>query len=196
MMNKMDSTRCRGFTLTELIVVIAIVCVLTALSFPVLRTAKVSAKERALVSSLQQAYQILEMYRQDYDASTNLVGTSSQLGLPGQESFGLLMQRSGLEWGYEDGKIGYGPVYYPADPGDSREYNQGFKDTQVKAWLQYNRKNEGDSVIIGNFNLTTGCGKFPTDTTCLYFGHAISLGGRIYKRQAAGNIYQCGWWEK
>lgn len=58
---------CRGFTLVELLTVIAIISVLAALLFPVFASARGKAREISCVSNLRQIGMSLKMYTQDYD---------------------------------------------------------------------------------------------------------------------------------
>lgn len=56
-----------GFTLVELLTVIAIIAVLAALLFPVFATARGKAREIVCVSNLRQIGLSIKMYTQDYD---------------------------------------------------------------------------------------------------------------------------------
>jgi prepilin-type N-terminal cleavage/methylation domain-containing protein len=57
----------RGFTLVELLTVIAIIAVLAALLFPVFATARGKAREISCLSNLRQIGMSIKMYTQDYD---------------------------------------------------------------------------------------------------------------------------------
>ena len=57
----------RAFTLTELLVVIGIIAVVSAVLFPVLASAKASANRAVCVSNLGQISKGLQMYVSDYD---------------------------------------------------------------------------------------------------------------------------------
>jgi prepilin-type N-terminal cleavage/methylation domain-containing protein len=59
--------RKRGFTLIELIVVIAIIAILAAILFPVFAQARAKARQTTCVSNLRQIGTGLMMYVQDYD---------------------------------------------------------------------------------------------------------------------------------
>ena len=57
----------RGFSLIELLVVLAIISLLTAILLPVLATARNQARQIACASNLRQIGQGFAMYQQDYD---------------------------------------------------------------------------------------------------------------------------------
>jgi len=57
----------KGFTLIEILVVIAIVAILAAILFPVFSRARAKARQAACASNLKQLATALEMYTQDYD---------------------------------------------------------------------------------------------------------------------------------
>ena len=59
--------RANGFTLVELLTVIAIIAVLAALLFPVFAAARGKAREITCVSNLRQIGLAFKMYAQDYD---------------------------------------------------------------------------------------------------------------------------------
>lgn len=57
-----------AFTLVELLTVIAIIAVLSALLFPVMSKAKEAARQTACLTNMQQIHTKLSLYHQDYDA--------------------------------------------------------------------------------------------------------------------------------
>lgn len=57
----------KGFTLIELLVVIAIIAILAAIVFPVIASAKLSAKKTVSVSNIKQLLYSDMIYRGDYD---------------------------------------------------------------------------------------------------------------------------------
>jgi len=57
----------RGFTLTEMLTVIAIMAILMALLFPVFSTAREKARQNACLTNLKQVGTALTAYAQDYD---------------------------------------------------------------------------------------------------------------------------------
>lgn len=70
-----------GVTLTEILVVIAIVLALSAILQPVLQRVKASSHVTECRSNLRQHFVALTLYRQENDG-TDVPGTSSAMGLP------------------------------------------------------------------------------------------------------------------
>jgi prepilin-type N-terminal cleavage/methylation domain-containing protein/prepilin-type processing-associated H-X9-DG protein len=57
----------RGFTLIEILVVIAIIAILAAILFPVFSRARAKARQATCASNLKQLATAMEMYVSDYD---------------------------------------------------------------------------------------------------------------------------------
>lgn len=75
----------RGFTLTEMLVVIAVIAILMALLFPVFATAREKARQNTCLSNLKQVGTALTAYAQDYDGVNVLsfdCGLSAAIGEP------------------------------------------------------------------------------------------------------------------
>jgi type II secretory pathway pseudopilin PulG len=70
----------RGITITELVVVIVVICVLSALMVPSLFQAKASSQMTSCISNLKQISAALELYRSEHDGAA--FGTAASMGLP------------------------------------------------------------------------------------------------------------------
>src|SRR5438105_1724506 len=97
----------RGYTLIEIITVLAIVIVIVAITYPVLSNSKKSAFEQVTTNSLHQQWLTLELYRQDQGESAVEVGESSQLGLPNINQYFSLIMKQGITWWQKPGSLGY-----------------------------------------------------------------------------------------
>jgi prepilin-type N-terminal cleavage/methylation domain-containing protein len=185
----------KGFTLIEVVVVIVIVMIIAALTLPIWISAKSRSKEVVTENNLRQTWLALEMYRQGNDGGAS-IGPSSALGLPNIDAFHALVKSSGIKWWHAPEKIGYGPIYYPMDRSDY--VIAGLKesyDRRMDMWLEYNRRHESSSVIVGDFWHTETCGKYPLPN-CLFKGFGLRLDGSVMRREAVGDIYAPKWWEE
>lgn len=57
----------KAFSVTELLVTITLIIILTALLFPVFTQAKDRSKQTVCISNLRQAFAALKLYQADYD---------------------------------------------------------------------------------------------------------------------------------
>ncbi len=70
-----------GFTIIELLVVIGIVIILAAISFPVFASAKRATLKNVTAQSLRQGWISLQLYREQYGGELNY-GSAVEMGLP------------------------------------------------------------------------------------------------------------------
>jgi type II secretory pathway pseudopilin PulG len=180
--------------MVELLVVLAIIAVVVAITFPIWGSAKISARERQTESALHQTWLALEIYRQDYDSAADF-GTSSQLGLPNALSFVTTWIKVG-QWWTAPGKFGYGPLYYPRDPSDSTFMGSPQFRQNLENWTDYSTKNGSSAVILGDFNHTEGCSKYPLNFDCEYKGFGVTLAGSLSRKSALGDINAPIWWDQ
>ena len=192
----MDSRSSKAFTLLEVLIALAIVTLVAAISYPVFSSAKKRAKETETISNLRQSWLALELYRQDHDGTGKLHGTSSQLGLPNVDQFYLqIIQPLGLRWQPQPRRLGYGPLYYPFNPSDFHaQVDLDQQSRKLDRWLSHNRRLEERSLLVGEFNHTEGCGPH-LEQYCLFLGFGIRLDGSTVRRQSTGKINEPEWWE-
>lgn len=79
--NPTRSRRCSGLSLTEVLIVIAIILAVAAIAMPVFSSVKASGRIAKSASNLRQLYQSLELYRSDYGGIDDANSTSG-LGMP------------------------------------------------------------------------------------------------------------------
>jgi|GEM_PF-2614733 type II secretory pathway pseudopilin PulG len=185
----------RGFTVVEICVVIGIVVVISAISFPIWVQTKKSGREAGTKSNLHQLWLAVELYQQDQGNSFPTSGESSQMGLPNQEQFYTLLKGTKIKWNYASEKIGYGPIYYPIDRTDDTPHDStGYFDERLRSWLKHTAKYGSASIELADFNHTEGCGRFP-EVTCVFKGIGVSLDGTLSVRSANGFIHTPDWWD-
>lgn len=126
---KVQSTPARGFTLVELLVVIAVIAVLAAILFPVFAQARDSARRASCLSNMRQLGTAVEMYKSDNNGEYPTVRSAVEGELPQAEreeyfsnwtdgvfpyvKNGIRDDRKSLS-----GKRFSGVFHCPSDPGD------------------------------------------------------------------------------
>ncbi|MFZ4506572.1 MAG: type II secretion system protein [Fimbriimonas sp.] len=84
---------CKGFTVVEILVVLAIICTLAAIIFPVFVNARKEGGKSTCTSNLRQLGLAMQMYRESY-AGVDSPGTTYQMGIPpsfGPEQIAMVM---------------------------------------------------------------------------------------------------------
>lgn len=175
----------KGFTLVEIIVVIAIAAVIAAILVPVYASGKTKAKETASISNMHQLYLALELYRQDADGAT--FGSMEAMGLPDRLSI-------------LPGDVGkltpplapkpYHYYYYPV----AKDIDQ-----RRPSWAQYTLEKGDQTVILTDLWFTPGilgrAPKYYQDFDLVRYQIGITLGGNIRRKTASGNL-GLDWWDR
>ena len=190
----MNSSRSKGFTIVEILVVIGIIVVIAGLAYSAFGPAKKQATVTMTTNALRQTYDALELYRQQNDADGSQFGTSSQMGLPNREQFYYFWVKSGIKWYIPENFRDFGPVWYPLDPSDYIVPDQ--KAQWLAGWESYSAKEKNSSIILGDFNNTEGCGHLPFEVRCVFDGYGITLDGTLRHQSGAGDIHSYQWWEQ
>jgi prepilin-type N-terminal cleavage/methylation domain-containing protein len=187
-----------GLTMIELMVVIGIVLILIAITFPLINSSKASAHRTVCTSNLKQLHVGLSLYRSDWDGQERY-GSISEMGLPiprpvvGQYASDLLNAASlkchehGKPWEQHlPEQYAYFPMPEPISPKPGFTY---------QSWSKYTSRYQDDSIVFGDLAHN------PTDHPYLnpdfplnVFG--VNLGGQLVKRRKPGDPYALEWWNK
>lgn len=95
-MSKTRQASERGFTLIEMLVVLAILTLLFGIVFAALGPAREKGRQAVCISNLRQIYKFIQMYRQDYGEGVE-EGRYFQMGLPPNQ-FILLHYMGWNDW--------------------------------------------------------------------------------------------------
>lgn len=173
----------KGFTLVEILVVIAIIIVVMAIAFPVLRTAKESSLKTVTISNLKQLWQATEIYRIDHDGTG--FGRTADMGLPPDkylitDPLKLSPPRMTQDIYHKE------YVYYPVSPDADSNLQDLFA-----AWA---KTCEGQTVIFAdlNFNEYQLSNFNPYQSV---FAIGVTLNGSIRKRTAIGDALRADFWK-
>ncbi len=160
----------RGFTLTEMLVVIAVIAVLTAILLPVFSTVREKARQNACLGNLRQIGTALIAYAQDYDDVNVLshdCGLSLRVGAPVLFAHLLLP--------YTRSTIVYACGSHPTVP-TFGALNAGIPNIQVSYAINANN----DAVInldCSIIDCNTVCNQQPQSLECLKCRRQISFAG-------------------
>jgi len=169
----------RAATMIELCIVVTIIAMVAAMLFPVLSSAKRSAKVADTIGSAHQLWIALTLYRSDWNGEGTF-GTGSQMGLPifGKQLLDAVPRDLWMKT-CDPKKEGFS--YWPDE------------DTGPGSWLE--------SVTIAGENVplvsTDTCTESPWDVSNQFhpkLGIASTLSGTVLKKRRAGNIHRISWW--
>ncbi len=185
----------RAFTLTEVMVVIAIIGVVAAITFPIVTSMKKSAKITKTLQNLRSLHAGAMLYQADYQGAS--VGTIEEMGLP--DSFGTTRP---LPNGGGYIKPWYAGVKSPFFPAPHNHYStfliparyDGLKPT----WSECT-KTRGDACIMYWDHFEAGRDSY-TGALIANVGHfrkrlhGIALAGNIVAREDKGEPISQSWW--
>ena len=177
-----------AFSLVEVLVIIAIVAIVVAISFPVIQNTKEKAKEAKSVSNMRQLYVAIELYRVDYGGIP--FGTMGEMGLPPWP-----MEK------YMGGNVR--KLHPPNRPEGFSYYYYPFPehiDRRNPTWEDYVRDHEGDTVLLADitFNPNRPSGGYPRyhmDPNVEKYVIGINLNGGIRRKRASGGL-DLKWWDR
>ncbi|MBI1331699.1 MAG: prepilin-type N-terminal cleavage/methylation domain-containing protein [Armatimonadetes bacterium] len=171
----------KGMTLVELLVCLSIVSVISAISYPVFKSAMISSKVSAAGQNLHQHYIAISLYQADQDASVT-EGMPCQMGLP------CLSATNSLDFAVRS---------LPPSSKNSPCGERIHDGVPTVWWLTY-RPYDEDTWLKGLQNLgqniplvyDTNCDFPGTETNDIYAMHrglAVSLGGSLLTKINTGN---------
>ena len=185
----------QGYTMIEILVVISILLLLTAISYPVLVGAKRKAGEMKSVSNLRQLYYALAIYRTEHDGD-GIYGQYDPMGLPpGLEALAKaykLPHSAFLSGGVLTLDSDVPPLFYVmwCYPVDAPEFS-----LCDKQWLDEVLSQEENTVILvdlwHNYGIATVDSEFVTRK-----GIGLRLNGSVETRNQRGDPLHFDYWDK
>lgn len=180
----------KGLTVIELLVVISILVILTAITYPSLSAAKHRAKITASAAKLKQVYTWLHIYRNGYGEEV-AYGYPAQMGLPDKSGFGE------PAWMTAPSPCGNHPVLQK----DTRAFILTTLCNSTDADRPRCLKSVADDIVLYHENYVLLMDLNCTDPNNNYnarfqekFGIGIMLGGNLKTRRAIGDVFKPGWW--
>lgn len=184
----MDSRRYRatsGFTLVELLVVIAVICLLASMLLPVFASARAASRNAVCQSNLKQLYGAFFLYAADWDGRFPCPG-----GLPGDLTYWAQGQGGGIDAYLKSGHLGLrGPYCCPSYTG---KWNSPYlpRTYGMNSFL----REPPDIDFPGSLAYLSGIAqnriKAPAGTILLYEGIPANSEHPI----GEGYVYRCGNW--
>ena len=180
----------RAFTLLEIIVVIAIITIIVAISYPALTSAKEAAKITSCSNNLRQLQHAIALYRTDWNGD-GATGDMFAMGLPPytEEVAVLKPYKAAFSCAGASKPPFYGPGaspyhYMPSPPGVHLPYSN---------WEQYTAKHGDNTALYVDLNHNQ-----PSLLTNAFyttkFGIGIKLDGSLVRHRKDGNAYSYEWW--
>ncbi len=182
-------SRLRGFSLVEILVCMAILVVLAAITFPIARAAKLKSYEGVCASNLHQMWLATSLYREDYSPHSE-TGNMYEMGLPTSDWVGAQMDKNkAFTCPLTAKPFRHLQVYhYMVGVPEYKQVND--------EWIDTVNKYGSNSMIFVDF-----ChGDLTTLYTATYphVGLGVSLGGQFRKQTKKGSLINTNdmakWW--
>lgn len=175
----------RAFTLVELIIVLSIVAIITAIAYPVIAGAVGRAKESQCMSNLRQFGVAIEMYRNDYDGIGKW-GTPAQMGMP-HPFVTLVFEKylsTHLQCGGVDPTRGVRGLY--------AQFWWNYSDTN---WAGYVAKWNDRTIAIFDTNHRNRVGAYESPIA-IHYGMGLTLSGNVRVLSKRGSPENQSWWHE
>lgn len=177
----------RAFTLVEVVVCLAIVVIVAALTAPVFAKVKKNAQITASLSNLHQMHLALALYRLDSDGD-GVYGTASQMGLPGMAT--VWKSKLGLPESVWHSPCGTDPALFSGSP-DAFSYMYNPEDSESFSREAILHREE--VVLVVDLN----CGDPDRPFRARFLNHrglGVRLGGQLVNRVKPGDPETSAWW--
>ncbi|MEQ1821662.1 MAG: prepilin-type N-terminal cleavage/methylation domain-containing protein [Fimbriimonadaceae bacterium] len=177
----------KGFTLIEILVVIAIIAAVAGVLYPVFSRSKQAALETKSISNMRQIYLAIQAYRNDCEGTA--YGKAEEMGLPPAPfekwigpaaKLNPPLRRAGLHY-----------FYYPIPSAE---------DHRVPSWEDYTETHFGSTVVIADVWFDSQPAKPPytswvDDPDAEKYVLGITLDGSLRKKRAIGHL-EMAWWDR
>lgn len=145
--------KARGFTLTEVLVVVGIVGLLIAILIPVISSARSRARQVACISNQRQIIMALKAYAVDHaghfpKAPANYEGTNNRFAHPYIISPGAHSMPSSLKGYLDDSRLLICPVGEFSRDGLLQSYKSGYATLQVTSYSYFWNYSAWDNRVI------------------------------------------------
>lgn len=177
----------KGLTLTEVMVSIAIVLVVTVVATPALLSARSHAKMSASMNRLRQLYLAVKLYQLDHEPSIP-AAKASEMGLPSfatvaSTRLGILDQEFWLS------PCGWNPQVSPSPLSVSYLY----RPSDDPSFCEY-AKNYGENVLLFS-DLHCDDSRKPLGAHFVsHRGLGVLLSGKAVNKFAPGDVFDDRWW--
>lgn len=176
-----------GFTMLELMIVVAIIAMLVGLSAPSLTQAMHSGKEAVSVQKLRQLHLALSMYRADQESSQDF-GTIGDMGIPDWQKSRSALQPYGATSELWQSPCYEHPEVHSGNPPEMQYW--GADDPQFEV---YSATYELNLIMFSDIHCT-----LPKKNLLNQFhtkrGLGVLLSGQIVRRTAPGMHFFPQWW--
>jgi len=185
----------RGLSIVELLVCLAIVILVFAITFPVLTSARKSSRTSASVSALRNIYGAIAIYREQHGGGSPN-GKNHAMALPDFQTvrstgLGLTQDAWQSPCGHPDREL-FASLPTTRRPRFLIEFDYMPSDTTT--W-QYYTQNEGEnSILVADLNCDPHRMEMKYSSYRQYHSIGLYLGGHIRSVRRSGNPHDLTYW--
>lgn len=190
--SSLDRTTRLGLTLVEMIVVLTIIVVTMAITFPVFGSMRAKAQETRCTANLGQIHRALMLYQEEYGGTTGF-GDAFQQRLPPN----MAQLRSAKELPMDLFKCNRTPnevIKWETTSGYMALYKTPDNDNAEPKYSDYLRTQQEDAVFLVDVNHKKSAGSLWSPYN-RHYGLGLTLGGKIKRVYKAGSWFEYDWWK-